>query len=66
MRRSDFGEDFSWGTSTAAYQIEGAHNKYGKGNSIWDEFVKRKGKLQMVIMPTIPVIFIICIHPILT
>jgi len=45
MRRSDFGEDFSWGTSTAAYQIEGAHNKYGKGNSIWDEFVKRKRKI---------------------
>lgn len=45
MKRSDFGEDFSWGVSTAAYQIEGAHNKYGKGNSIWDEFVKRKRKI---------------------
>ncbi|TCK85688.1 GH1 family beta-glucosidase [Albibacterium bauzanense] len=45
MDRSDFGEDFIWGVSTAAYQIEGAHNLYGKGESIWDQFVNKKGKI---------------------
>lgn len=45
MDRSDFGEDFIWGVSTAAYQIEGAHNSYGKGESIWDQFVNKKGKI---------------------
>jgi beta-glucosidase len=45
MDRADFGEDFIWGVSTAAYQVEGAHNLYGKGESIWDQFVNRKGKI---------------------
>ena len=41
----DFGKDFAWGVSTAAYQIEGAHLKHGKGPSIWDEFTHTKGKI---------------------
>ncbi len=41
-----FGPDFKWGVSTAAYQIEGAHEADGKGPSIWDEFTGRKGKIQ--------------------
>lgn len=45
LRRDDFGKDFAWGVSTAAYQIEGAHLAGGKGISIWDEFVRRKGKI---------------------
>ena len=43
--KDDFGEDFKWGVSTAAYQIEGAHNADGKGISIWDEFVNKPGKI---------------------
>lgn len=43
--RSDFGKDFTWGVSTAAYQIEGAHQKNGKGLSIWDDFTAKKGKI---------------------
>lgn len=37
--------DFKWGFATAAYQIEGAIDKDGRGPSIWDEFVKRPGKI---------------------
>jgi beta-glucosidase len=43
--KEDFGEDFNWGVSTAAYQIEGAHNADGKGLSIWDTFSKRRKKI---------------------
>ena len=43
--KADFGDDFKWGVSTAAYQIEGAHNVDGKGASIWDHFAKQKRKI---------------------
>ena len=45
LKIADFGADFKWGVSTAAYQIEGASNVDGKGPSIWDEFVKKPGKI---------------------
>ena len=43
--KKEFGEHFKWGVSTAAYQIEGAHNADGKGASIWDSFVQKKSKI---------------------
>ena len=43
--RSDFGDDFNWGVSSAAYQVEGAYNIDGKGPSVWDRFAGIKGKI---------------------
>src|SRR5262249_2825491 len=40
-----FPDGFLWGTATAAYQIEGAHNADGKGPSIWDTFSHIPGKI---------------------
>jgi beta-glucosidase len=45
LSKDDFGKDFTWGVSTAAYQVEGGHNLDSKGKSIWDVFVKQKNKI---------------------
>lgn len=45
LSKDDFGDNFKWGVSTASYQIEGSKSADGKGPSIWDEFVKRRGKI---------------------
>ncbi|RZK34654.1 MAG: glycosyl hydrolase family protein, partial [Pedobacter sp.] len=46
IKASDFGSAFLWGVATAAPQIEGAANLYGKGPSIWDNFSNRNGKIK--------------------
>ncbi len=45
LRKEDFGDDFKWGVSTAAYQVEGAYYADGKGASIWDVFANTPGKI---------------------
>ncbi|MBK1441786.1 beta-glucosidase [Parapedobacter sp. ISTM3] len=46
MVRSDFGHDFQWGVSSAAFQTEGVCDADGKGPSIWDTFAGKKGKIK--------------------
>jgi beta-glucosidase len=41
-----FPEGFTWGASTAAYQIEGAAALDGKGPSVWDTFSHTPGKVR--------------------
>jgi beta-glucosidase len=38
--------DFAWGVATSAYQIEGAAEADGKGESIWDRFVQVPGRVR--------------------
>ncbi len=46
MTKMIFPHDFIFGAATAAYQIEGAVSDDGRGDSIWDTFSHKKGKIR--------------------
>lgn len=46
LTREQFGDNFQWGVSTAAFQVEGGGEADGKGPSIWDTFTAKKGKIR--------------------
>ena len=41
-----FPKDFLWGTATSSYQVEGAWNADGKGESIWDRNAHTPGRIK--------------------
>jgi beta-glucosidase len=42
-QRFNFPKDFVWGAATAAYQVEGAANEDGRGDSVWDQVCRQPG-----------------------
>ncbi len=46
LQRAAFGDDFVWGCSTSAFQIEGGASEGGRVPSIWDTFCEKPGAIR--------------------
>ncbi|KAI3857785.1 hypothetical protein MKX03_033913 [Papaver bracteatum] len=46
VSREDFPPNFLFSVATSAYQVEGASNEGGRGDSIWDVFTHTEGKIK--------------------
>ncbi len=46
LQRAAFGDDFVWGCSTSAFQIEGGASEGGRVASIWDTFCQQSGAIR--------------------
>ena len=46
VKRPDFGAGFVWGCATSSYQVEGAVEADGRGESIWDHFAGIPGAIK--------------------
>ena len=46
LHRRDFPSDFIFGVATSSFQIEGATQADGRGQSIWDTFCRQPGRIQ--------------------
>jgi beta-glucosidase len=44
--KASFGQEFKWGVASSSYQTEGAWNIDGKGESNWDYFSRKPGKIE--------------------